>query len=93
MTGVWRRWGLRQRANARRRLRGGAGGEAARRLRPGHAAAVAGVLAIALALRLWGNGSGLPWAYNVDEAQHFVPFAKPGVGTCTNGLSLGSARP
>ena len=31
--------------------------------------------AVALGLRLWGVGSGLPWVYNVDEAQHFVPLA------------------
>jgi len=37
--------------------------------------ALAGILAIALALRLWGVASGLPWVYNVDEAQHFVPLA------------------
>jgi 4-amino-4-deoxy-L-arabinose transferase-like glycosyltransferase len=37
--------------------------------------AVAVVLAVALGLRLWGVGSGLPWVYNVDEAQHFVPLA------------------
>ena len=40
-----------------------------------YGAAVAGVLAVALGLRLWGVGSGLPWLYNVDEAQHFVPLA------------------
>ena len=40
-----------------------------------YGAALAGVLAVALALRLWGVGSGLPWVYNVDEAQHFVPLA------------------
>lgn len=33
------------------------------------------VLAVALALRLWGIGSGLPYVYNVDEAAHFVPRA------------------
>ena len=37
--------------------------------------AVAGVLALALGLRVWGVRSGLPWVYNVDEAQHFVPYA------------------
>jgi 4-amino-4-deoxy-L-arabinose transferase-like glycosyltransferase len=36
---------------------------------------LATVLAIALALRLWGIGSGLPYVYNVDEAAHFVPRA------------------
>ena len=40
-----------------------------------YGAAVAGVLVVALGLRLWGVGSGLPWVYNVDEAQHFVPLA------------------
>ena len=40
-----------------------------------YGAAVAGVLALALALRVWGVRSGLPWVYNVDEAQHFVPHA------------------
>ena len=40
-----------------------------------YGAALAGVLAVALGLRLWGVGSGLPWVYNVDEAQHFVPLA------------------
>ncbi len=33
------------------------------------------VLAGALALRLWGIRSGLPYVYNVDEAAHFVPKA------------------
>jgi len=73
---AWRRWDFRRRANARRRWRGGgADGEADRRLDPRYGAAVAVVLAVALGLRLWGDGSGLPWVYNVDEAQHFVPFA------------------
>jgi hypothetical protein len=40
-----------------------------------YGAAVAGVLLVALGLRLWGVESGLPWVYNVDEAQHFVPLA------------------
>jgi 4-amino-4-deoxy-L-arabinose transferase-like glycosyltransferase len=48
---------------------------AQRRLDIRYGAAVAVVLAIALALRLWGDTSGLPWAYNVDEAQNFVPRA------------------
>ncbi len=46
-----------------------------RRWDPRYAVAVAVVLAVALGLRLWGVGSGLPWVYNVDEAQHFVPLA------------------
>ncbi|HMD51355.1 MAG TPA: glycosyltransferase family 39 protein [Solirubrobacteraceae bacterium] len=33
------------------------------------------VLAVALGLRLWGVGSGLPYVYNVDEYGHFVPEA------------------
>ena len=37
--------------------------------------AVAALLALALALRLWGIRSGLPWIYNVDEADHFVSRA------------------
>jgi 4-amino-4-deoxy-L-arabinose transferase-like glycosyltransferase len=35
-------------------------------------AAVAVVLVLALLLRLWGIRSGLPWIYNIDEADHFV---------------------
>ncbi len=42
---------------------------------PRYAAAVSVVLAVALVLRLWGDRSGLPWVYNVDEAQEFVPYA------------------
>ena len=37
--------------------------------------ALAGVLAGALALRLWGLKHGLPYVYNVDEASNFVPTA------------------
>ena len=33
------------------------------------------VLLAALALRLWGVRQGLPYAYNADEADHFVPHA------------------
>src|SRR5580704_5643262 len=33
------------------------------------------VLAGGLALRLWGIRQGLPYAYNADEADHFVPRA------------------
>jgi hypothetical protein len=33
------------------------------------------VLAGGLALRLWGVAQGLPFAYNSDEADHFVPHA------------------
>ncbi|HWF31274.1 MAG TPA: glycosyltransferase family 39 protein [Solirubrobacteraceae bacterium] len=37
--------------------------------------ALAIVLAGALGLRLWGVRQGLPYAYNTDEADHFVPRA------------------
>jgi hypothetical protein len=33
------------------------------------------VLLVALGLRLWGVGEGLPYVYNIDEAGHFVPKA------------------
>ncbi len=33
------------------------------------------ILLGALALRLWHIGHGLPFAYNADEAEHFVPKA------------------
>src|ERR1019366_4806741 len=33
------------------------------------------VLAGALALRLWGVGEGLPYVFNADEGDHFVPKA------------------
>jgi Dolichyl-phosphate-mannose-protein mannosyltransferase len=33
------------------------------------------VLAVGLGLRLWGVRQGLPYAYNADEADHFVPHA------------------
>ncbi|HWX74722.1 MAG TPA: glycosyltransferase family 39 protein [Solirubrobacteraceae bacterium] len=36
---------------------------------------LAGVLALGLGLRLWGIRQGLPYAYNADEADHFVPRA------------------
>jgi len=39
------------------------------------AAGVVAVLAGALALRVWGLHSGLPWIFNVDEGAHFVPRA------------------
>jgi hypothetical protein len=38
-------------------------------------AGLALVLAGGLALRLWGLRQGLPYAYNADEADHFVPHA------------------
>jgi hypothetical protein len=40
-----------------------------------HIPALALLLILTLALRLWGVKSGLPYSYNVDEAQHFVPRA------------------
>jgi hypothetical protein len=33
------------------------------------------VLVVALGLRVWGAGQGLPFAYNPDEQYHFVPRA------------------
>ena len=33
------------------------------------------LLAVTLALRLWGIKQGLPYSYNSDEATHFVPRA------------------
>ncbi len=38
-------------------------------------AGLAVVLAGGLGLRLWGIGQGLPYAYNADEADHFVVHA------------------
>jgi len=38
-------------------------------------AGLAVVLGGGLALRLWGVRQGLPYAYNADEADHFVPHA------------------
>jgi hypothetical protein len=38
-------------------------------------AGLAIVLAGGLGLRLWGVNQGLPYAYNADEADHFVPHA------------------
>jgi 4-amino-4-deoxy-L-arabinose transferase-like glycosyltransferase len=45
------------------------------RTRLGWGAALTALLGVALALRLWGVASGLPYAYNTDEDQHFVPHA------------------
>jgi 4-amino-4-deoxy-L-arabinose transferase-like glycosyltransferase len=36
---------------------------------------LAAVLVGGLSLRLWGIGQGLPYSYNTDEADHFVPHA------------------
>jgi hypothetical protein len=50
--------------------------ESARRRAPSWTGlALAGVLALALGLRLWGIEHGLPFVYNVDEASNFVPTA------------------
>jgi hypothetical protein len=38
-------------------------------------AGLAVVLLVGLGLRLWGVRQGLPWVYNSDEADHFVPHA------------------
>ena len=43
--------------------------------RPSAWLGLAAVLAGGLALRLWGIGGGLPYAYNIDEGTHFVPKA------------------
>ena len=37
--------------------------------------ALAGILALAFGLRLWGIKHGLPFVYNVDEGSNFVPTA------------------
>ncbi len=37
--------------------------------------AIGGVVLLALVLRVWGAKSGLPYAYNADEYDHFVPKA------------------
>ncbi len=47
---------------------------------------LAGILLVALALRLWNLGHGMPFAFNADEAEHFVPKA---VGMFTDGLDPG----
>jgi 4-amino-4-deoxy-L-arabinose transferase-like glycosyltransferase len=49
-------------------LRGGDG-------RLGWGLAIGAVLLLALGLRLWGVGHGLPYAYNADENAHFVTRA------------------
>ena len=37
--------------------------------------AIAGLLIVALALRVWGHRHGLPFIYNADENAHFVARA------------------
>jgi hypothetical protein len=39
------------------------------------ASAFAALVVVALALRLWGIGHGLPYVFNADENAHFVPRA------------------
>ncbi len=56
------------------------GRAAARRISPPthlnlHRLALALLLLVTFALRLWGIKQGLPYSYNVDEATHFVPRA------------------
>jgi hypothetical protein len=36
---------------------------------------VAALCLVALGLRVWGVGHGMPYAYNADENAHFVPYA------------------
>jgi uncharacterized membrane protein (GlpM family) len=36
---------------------------------------VAALVLVAFALRVWGAGHGMPYAYNADENAHFVPYA------------------
>ena len=43
--------------------------------RAGWGLALSAVLVVATLLRLWGIKSGLPYAYDTDENQHFVPHA------------------
>jgi hypothetical protein len=47
---------------------------------------LAGVLVLALGLRLWGLRQGLPYAYNADENSHFLPHA---IGTFGHDLDPG----
>ena len=65
---------------------GAAAGTAPRRARRhrGWALAVGALLAVALGLRLWGIGHGLPYVYNTDENAHFVPQA---IGLFGHGLN------
>lgn len=47
---------------------------------------LAGILLVALLLRLWNLDHGMPFAYSADEAEHFVPKA---VGMFDDGLDPG----
>jgi hypothetical protein len=38
-------------------------------------AVLAAILLVALGLRLWNIDHGMPFAFNADEAEHFVPRA------------------
>ena len=41
----------------------------------GPTVALGGILVLALTLRIWSNGHGLPLVYNPDELAHYVPTA------------------
>jgi 4-amino-4-deoxy-L-arabinose transferase-like glycosyltransferase len=46
--------------------------------------ALAGILVLALVIRLWGIGQNLPYVYNADEELHFVPKAVDMIGGSLN---------
>ena len=48
--------------------------------RPRLMLALAGVLILAVALRLWGSGSGLPYVYHVDEPAYVSAALNLGAG-------------
>jgi Dolichyl-phosphate-mannose-protein mannosyltransferase len=75
---------VRERAKARRARRRAPADSGARERRRPYWLALAGVLAVALVLRLWGVAQGLPYAYNADENAHFVPGA---IGLFGHGLN------
>jgi Dolichyl-phosphate-mannose-protein mannosyltransferase len=58
-----------------RRGRGGPGANLRAPRRQLHTPALCLLLLLTLGLRLWGIKQGLPYSYNVDEAEHFVPRA------------------
>ena len=74
----------RERARARRLRHGRPPEEPEGERRWPYWLALAGILAVALALRLWGVAQGLPYAYNADENAHFVPGA---IGLFGHGLN------